>query len=312
MLKSVGLFFVYMGTVAFTKTYFPPERLITLLKSRGLQIPDEKLAVSYLTNVGYYRLSAYFYPLLETPKENHIYKPAASFDKVVEMYTFDSALRMLLFSKIEKIEVAIRSTLANFVAEETGDIFWVTESACYLDSARFTRLMTVIDKEYNGSKEDFVEHFKTVYNNPYPPAWMILEILPFGNMAHIYMNLANPSVKKRIAQHFGLQSPAFSSWLLVLSGLRNLCCHHSRIWNKILPIRPAEPKRTDHPWIDTSKTDSQRMYFRCAMIAYMLHTIEPDNTFRDDLKALFSRFPNIDKSAMGFPGDWERESLWML
>jgi|GEM_PF-4952335 len=66
-----------MGTVAFAKTYLTPAQHIALLKSRGLQIADENLATAYLTNVGYYRLSAYFYPLLEIPKENHIYKPGA-------------------------------------------------------------------------------------------------------------------------------------------------------------------------------------------------------------------------------------------
>lgn len=299
-----------MGTVSFTKTYLTPNQHIALLKSRGLQISDEHLAESYLVNVGYYRLSAYFYPLLEMPKENHIYKPKATFGKVVDMYNFDSRLRTLLFSKIEKIEVAIRSTLANFVAEETGDIFWVTDASNYLSLDRYNTLMNVIDKEYTGSKEDFIEHFKTTYSEPYPPAWMILEILPFGNMAHIYMNLADPGIKKKIAQHFGLQPPVFTSWLLVLSGLRNLCCHHSRVWNKILPIRPAEPRRIVHPWIDPTKTNSQRLYFRCAMIEYMLHTIDHRNAFKTELKALFADYPSIDTAAMGFPVEWEEEPLW--
>ena len=299
-----------MGTVSFTKTYLTPAQHIALLKMRGLQISDEHLAESYLVNVGYYRLSAYFYPLLEMPKENHIYKPQATFGKVVDMYNFDSRLRTLLFSKIEKIEVAIRSTLANFVAEETGSIFWVTDASNYLNLDRYNTLMNVIDKEYTGSKEDFIEHFKAAYSEPYPPAWMILEIMPFGNMAHIYMNLSAPGVKKKIAQHFGLQPPVFTSWLLVLSGLRNLCCHHSRVWNKILPIRPAEPRRIVHPWIDPTKTNSQRLYFRCAMIAYLLRTIDPKNAFKAELKALFADYPNIDIAAMGFPVEWVREPLW--
>ena len=161
MLKSVGLFFIYMGTVAFSKTYFTPAQHIALLKSRGLQISDEQLAESYLINVGYYRLSAYFYPLLDAPKENHIYKPSATFGKVVSMYTFDSRLRSLLFSKIEKIEVAIRSAfskiekievairsaLSNIVANETGDIFWVTNAANYTNLDQYNTLMTVINYE---------------------------------------------------------------------------------------------------------------------------------------------------------------------
>lgn len=299
-----------MGQIRFKKTYLTPTQHIALLRSRGLHIPDEQLAETFLSNVGYYRLSAYFYPLLESPKVAHIFKSLATFEKVIDMYTFDSRLRMLIFSKIEKIEVAVRSALANFVAEETGDIFWVTRPTTYQSLDRYNALMSVIEKEYAGSSEDFIVHFKATYSDPYPPAWMILEILPFGNMARIYMNLANPVVKKRIAQHFGLQAPVFASWLLVFSGLRNLCCHHSRIWNKILPVRPAEPRHTLYPWIDVSKTSTQRIYYRCSMISYLLRTIDPLVDFKAELNALFAEYPSIDKAAMGFPATWESELLW--
>ena len=57
----------------YSKTCTLPQDLIPLLKSRGLAISDEQKAISYLTNIGYYRLSAYCYPLLKDPKSNHIY-----------------------------------------------------------------------------------------------------------------------------------------------------------------------------------------------------------------------------------------------
>ena len=186
----------------------------------------------------------------------------------------------------------------------------MTDAANYLNMDRYYTLMNAIEKEFNGSKEDFIEHFRSNYSNPYPPAWMLLEILPFGNLVHIYMNLADTGIKKKIAQHFGLQLPVFTSWLLVFSGLRNLCCHHNRIWNRLHSIRPADPRRVIHPWIDPSKTNSQRIYFRCAMIAYMLCTIEPGNRFKAELGALLTDYPNIDTSAMGFPTDWEKEPIW--
>lgn len=78
--------------VHFSKTCFTPQQHITLLKDRGLSISDEPKAVSYLTNIGYFRLSAYFYPLLEFPKEQHRYKPDATFKKVMDMYRFDRKL----------------------------------------------------------------------------------------------------------------------------------------------------------------------------------------------------------------------------
>ena len=50
-----------------------PQDLISLLKNRGLSFSDEQKAINYLTNIGYFRLSAYCYPLLDEPKTNHLY-----------------------------------------------------------------------------------------------------------------------------------------------------------------------------------------------------------------------------------------------
>ena len=45
-----------------------------LLKTRGMEITDEEKAQHYLSHIGYYRLSAYMYPLLSIPKEQHLFK----------------------------------------------------------------------------------------------------------------------------------------------------------------------------------------------------------------------------------------------
>jgi len=60
--------------VSYTKGATRPKDLVTLLKSRGLIISDEKKAVSYLTNISYFRFSAYLHPLLKNPKTAHQYK----------------------------------------------------------------------------------------------------------------------------------------------------------------------------------------------------------------------------------------------
>jgi abortive infection bacteriophage resistance protein len=104
-----------------------PNDFIPLLKKRGLSIPDEKRAVSYLTNIGYFRLSAYLHPLLKEPKNDHIFKNGATFEMALNMYRFDRKLRILLFNEIEKIEVAIRSAMSVWISEGIGDIFWMNE-----------------------------------------------------------------------------------------------------------------------------------------------------------------------------------------
>ena len=55
----------------YIKTCTSAQDLILLLKNRGLSIPDEQKAINYLSNIGYFRLSAYLYPLLKDPKKNH-------------------------------------------------------------------------------------------------------------------------------------------------------------------------------------------------------------------------------------------------
>ena len=296
--------------VHFSKTCFTPQQHITLLKDRGLSISDETKAVSYLTNIGYFRLSAYFYPLLEFPKEQHRYKPDATFKKVMDMYRFDRKLRLLLFNEIEKIEVAIRSCITNYASLNFGNLFWLTDKSFFSNEDKYQATLAVIDKEIQNSKEDFITHFNETYLEAYPPAWMIAEIIPFGSLAHIFMNLKDNGLKKKIAQHFCLQAPAFVSWLIVLGGLRNLCCHHARMWNRELPISPTEPKHMKFGWIDSSRTDKRRMYYRICMIRYFLYTVSPDNNFKDKLKTLLAAYPNIDTAAMGFPSGWESEDIW--
>ena len=53
--------------------YSSPSELVQLLKSRGLEITDEEKAKHYLSHIGYYRLSAYMYPMLSIPKEQHLF-----------------------------------------------------------------------------------------------------------------------------------------------------------------------------------------------------------------------------------------------
>ena len=105
--------FIMAATIPFGKQYTDSHDLVKLLKSRGLSVEDDTKAQHYLEHIGYYRLSAYMYPLLKLPKEQHVYKPGASFGRVMMLYRFDKKLRLLLFNEIEKVEVAIRSAIVN-------------------------------------------------------------------------------------------------------------------------------------------------------------------------------------------------------
>ena len=301
--------FIMTATIPFGKQYTDSHDLVKLLKSRGLSVEDDTKAQHYLEHIGYYRLSAYMYPLLKLPKEQHVYKPGASFGRVMMLYRFDKKLRLLLFNEIEKVEVAIRSAIVNIGTSMIGDPFWMTDGANFSDSSRFARTLSLIDGELRHSREDFIIHFKSTYSNPYPPAWIVSEILPFGVITNIYGNIKNKKIKKRISQVFGLQIDPFESWLTIITGQRNSCCHHSRVWNKQYSIRATLPNRMARPWI-TLPTDTQRIYFTMCVIKYFLDIISPNNDMLAKLRWLFVDFPEIDLAAMGFPKGWEMEPIW--
>lgn len=297
-------------TIYYSKSYTDCFDLVNLLKSRGLTIDNESKARSYLSNIGYFRLSAYFYPLLKQPKTEHKYKTGSTFEQVLNLYRFDRKLRLLVFNEIEKIEVAIRSIMVNTACRHFNDTFWITQNR-YFRGQCFNSSITEIDTEIAKSKEEFIVHFKLTYSDPYPPAWMIAEILPLGNICRIYINLKDKSLKKRIARQFGLQTQAFESWIMTIAGLRNMCCHHNRLWNRDLPLRTSLPQDIQFPWLNNPfAVDVKRVYFRLCMIRYLLFSVSPNNSFREKLVDLLSKYPSVDSNAMGFTTGWQNEPLW--
>jgi len=139
---------------------------------------------------------------------------------------------------------------------------------------------------------------------------MIAEIAPFGVLCSTFNNLKYKSIQKKVANYFGLSVPVFSSWMVVLVSLRNLCGHHNRIWNRENPLIPALLKSPAFPWIDSSTTDMKRIYYRICIIKYLLFTVSPNNTFTQKLNTLLAEYPTIDIKAMGFPTNWNIEPLW--
>ena len=271
---------------------------------------DEHKVESYLLNIGYHRLSAYIFPFYKSPKSNLILKEGTTFEQVLTLYRFDKKLRILFFNEIEKIEVAIRSVLANIGCQELGDRYWITKPEYFANEDKFNQTLAVLEKELASSKEDYIENFRRNYVENYPPAWMITEVLSFGNLNYIYSNIANNRLMKRISDYFGLKPQVFTSWLTVLANLRNMCCHHARVWNRDFMLNPAEPRKTSNAWIDTSLIDKKRIFYRLCIIRYFLSFVSPGNNFNEKIANLLARFPSVDIAAMGFCKDWPKDTLW--
>ena len=293
----------------YEKRYSAPEELVTLLMERGLVIEKKELALQALRSIGYYRLSAYLHPFLRLPKTEHVFKQGTSFEQAMSIYAFDRHLRLLIFDQIERIEIAVRSAIVNITSRDTGNPFWMTSAETYAHADKFQRTLQLIDKELQTTREEFIKHFKDTYTDPYPPSWMLAEILPFGVLTRVYENIASNQIRKSIARYFGLNVPVFTSWLTIITVTRNACCHHARLWNRKLSIRALLMNRWNAPWISES-VQQGRIFFTLCILKHLVDVVHPQNTLKKDLKSLLHTYPMIDIAVMGFPKNWEEEPLW--
>jgi abortive infection bacteriophage resistance protein len=292
----------------FDKPPLTYEEQIQLLKSRGLSIQDEEKALHILQVISYYRLSGYWFPLL-VDKVNHKFKHNAEFETAFNLYKFDREFRLLILGELEKIEVAVRGQMIQQLSLKISP-FWFEDETLFKSAYTHNKTIDKIREELKRSDEEFILKFKAKYQNEFPPSWMTLEITSFGSLSVLFSALKPCRAKRNIANYFGLDEKTFQSWLHSFVYLRNVCAHHSRLWNRDLRIKPQIPNKPKKQWLKNSDIENDKVYFQLSMILYLIQTINPKNSITSRFKSLLTKYPNIDVKAMGFPDNWEKESLW--
>jgi len=219
-----------MTKIPFEKLPLTYDDQLSLLESRGLIAENRPKALFLLENISYYRLSAYWYPL-QVDRQNHQFRQGSRFTTAFQYYCFDKELRKLVSNELEKIEISVRAKMIYILSHEYGP-FWYEKSELFRNPGGHAFSIAKIEQEFNRSDEQFIKSFKKKYLDPLPPSWMIFEIISFGSLSTMYSKLRPGRTVKEIASHYGLPSPVFESWLHCQVYLRNVCAHHSRLWNR--------------------------------------------------------------------------------
>jgi abortive infection bacteriophage resistance protein len=298
-----------MAKIPYGKSFIPCTDQIALLKSRGMKFADENKALHLFENISYYRFSGYWYPLLAN-KQNHVFKPDVNFEMAFNLYKFDRELRQLLGSELEKIEVAVRAKMACVLSTEYN-AFWMEDASLFANPQLHLSTLGKIEEELGRSDEEFIIAFKSKYSNRFPPSFILLEITSFGALSRLYGNLKPGKARREIANAFGLPDRVFASWLHSIVYIRNVCAHHARIWNRPMSIQPLFPRNTSSAWLADRQVGINRIFYAISMILYLLNSVNPNHTFKQKLENLFLKYPNVDRTAMGFPANWQNEPLWM-
>jgi abortive infection bacteriophage resistance protein len=298
----------------YLKPHLTLEDQINLLVSRGLVIDDTTFAKHILSNISYYRLSSYFYNFWED-KSGHKFFGSTKFERIVNIYNFDSELRAICFKAIELIEVSIRTKLSLFLSHNHGPYWFENDNIIINKTSHADNIKSIQDLLNQKIKEQFIkDHFKT-YSDRYPPSWKLLEITSFGLLSRLYGNIS-PSVKekKAIARSLGLPNHEFlESWLKSIAYIRNICAHHSRLWDKKLST-PLIPNNLKGTWLsNVSLTNLKRdgLYINLCCIKYLVDSIKPDNDFGSEVLGLLESYKqDVDLDKMHFPKSWDQDDLW--
>jgi abortive infection bacteriophage resistance protein len=286
------------------------DKQIESLQSKGLEIANVEKAAHYLSNISYYRLRAYTYPFQDNSVDSHPFIKKVSFDEIVNLYVFDRQLRLLVFNAIEKIEIAFRTQIIYHFSLENG-AFWHVNPSLFNNPIQFANDIAKLQQEINRSKETFIKHYHETYTDPkVPPCWMALEVSSIGLLSKIFSNLKENKCKDAIAKHFGLKDVGvLENWLRCISLLRNLCAHHSRIWNRRM-TKLALPKKPIFDYIENKHILEYKLYAYLCAIQYILNIISPEHSFKSNLIALMRNCPLAQEKEMGFPNNWKLEQFW--
>lgn len=315
----------------YTKPHLSYSAQMDLLVRRGLRVRDSANAQHLLSEIGYYRLSGYWYPyrLPADPVRRDTFQPGTTLDQVVALYDFDRQLKLLILDAVERVEIAMRVRVGHTLGKR--------DAHAHLDARHLdpqfskTRLgghesghdqwLERVLNEQKRSKEDFVQHFKDRYDDRLP-IWVITEIMDFGSLSHLYKGSLRAD-RDAIALELAIcdargdgNGLALTNWLQVINHLRNVCAHHSRLWNRNMTVQIAPRHLRDISALDHIGAPGpahDRVYSALCVLVYLMRQVVPTSGWRTRLQGLLVTGlapTGRTASEMGFPDDWTTQPLW--
>lgn len=274
---------------------------------RGLDCdPSHLLAI--LERMSYYRLNSYCLAFRASGSNDFL--PGTTLANVMRAHDFDSRLRRLYFGALEMVEVRLRAAMTNVLGERLGPMEYANRAHMASEVA-LARDLAKLAERLAPPTEDFIETFRAHHDDPYPPIWMATEIMTFGLLSKWYDNLGSDSIRKEISKQFGFFAPAvFSSYLRHATVVRNVCAHHSRLWNRRFSVKAAlvTSKPDDLAWA-VEGTDSTLLYRGLAMTVYVVRRIAPGASLVGALRQHLLTHRDLSDD-LDAPKGFEEDAIW--
>ena len=275
---------------------------IELLKRRGMEVDDEAIATHHLEFISYCRLEDYW-SIFEASEDNEncrAFREGTAFNDVLEVYNFDRELRLLVLDAIERVEVAFRARWVHHVAVNYGSHGYLDRDL-YRNQGWYTKNIPELRKQFRRSKDSSVGYRRNKRDDSeLPPIWTVAEIISFGLLSKMINDLRRAD-RKSISHPFGLKDQAFASISQHLSHVRNICAHHSRLWNKRFTVTMGVGCMPDSLKADMHGADNRRLHNTLVALDHLLSIIAPETEWRKRVNSLIDSNDLVTPSDMGFP-----------
>jgi abortive infection bacteriophage resistance protein len=296
---------------SYKKCFKTFDEQLVILKDRKLNISNDSFVLSKLERINYYRLSAYFLPY-QHPKNSDkkdIFLEDTTFEEIIQLYYFDSELRKIVFEAIESIEVYFRTQITYHHTLKYQAFGYLQKDSFEVSQDFFEQIIKNLKEETKRSEEAFIKHFKDEYNTNDLPLWAVVEVVSFGTISKLYSILKTEEQKAVISKLKGINNGVFRNWLHGLSVIRNICAHHSRLWNKTLGVKFEVPRKLEE--FTVNKNVNDKIFFALSIIEYILNSIGEDEiAFKLKIKQLFKKYPKVKIQSIGFPQNWQENKIW--
>lgn len=311
------------------KPYFPTADLIQKLTTRGMAV-DPELAERWLDVVGYYRLSGYWYSYREqdgssSSQRLDTFMAGTSFGDIAALYEFDRKLRGHMLDGLERVEVALRSSL-NEELGALGPLAYMNPSNFRRDFDHRSWLDTAERRIKRAAKSSgSIQHYAAKYGGSYP-LWVLADHLDFADSSRLLEGLPARrqwSVAERLgievdrSKLSGNQRTKVSKihplvrWFEQLTIVRNTGAHHSRLWNRsFTPVGTAGLK-TDPVFSTLPDGQSERLYGAALLTAQILTTVSPGSSWADKFRGLLTGSLETialrSAAELGCPAGWDSD-----
>lgn len=275
-------------------------QLDTLMK-RGMIIDDYAFAKDFLEEVYFHRFLSYSVPFFVTGN-THQYKEGSKFGDVVKIYEFDSKLRLLILSAIEKIEISVRTQFIN-LSWKYGPHFYL-DYKLFRDHKLLNDSIERIQYQLKVSNDLLVSEYYHRYQDPeMPPVWIAIELTTIGQLSKWLRNLKHEEDKENVSRRYELHFSLLQSILDNLTLIRNFSAHHTRIWNRRFDFE-CGLNDTPHNSLVHALCEESRIYSVLLLIIHVLKSLGFDQEFFYDLSKLIEIY-KVNIEAMGFPFNWQ-------